>query len=231
MLYGGLICYTIGFVVTILCLGGLGFNNKNSENQHDPFPEKQWHTTNTIAIKTVVSTNFARFQVHKIKHVDGKISDNWLWTDEMPHVNILVHLKIENRFLVFSQKKYGLLSEKLATVGGLFNLGESPSDCAQRELLEETGLLSENLLDLGEYRVQADRGGGMLYPFFAKDCVNSKISKKMSDDYEKQQKMLISFDELIRAAKDAKFGEIQWLATVVLSILSIMQNSSDNAIF
>ncbi len=141
--------------------------------------------------------------------------------------NILVHIKIDNKFLVFSQKKYGLISEKLATVGGLFDMGESPSDCANRELLEETGLLSENLFSLGEYRVQADRGGGLLYPFFAKNCVSAKNNKKLSDDYEKQQKILISFDELKQSAKDTKFGEVQWLATVVLSILKILRNSSD----
>ena len=55
----------------------------------------------------------------------GIIVDDWLWTDERSHINILVHLKNENKYLLFKQKKYGLEREYYALIGGLFNEGET----------------------------------------------------------------------------------------------------------
>lgn len=51
-----------------------------------------------------------------------------------------------------------MLQEYYALIGGLFNKGESASECALRELTEETGLEPEELINLGSYRVQVNRG-------------------------------------------------------------------------
>lgn len=56
----------------------------------------------------VTSTPFARFEIHKVKTESGVIVNDWLWVDERSHVNILVHLKDEDKYLLFKQKKYGL---------------------------------------------------------------------------------------------------------------------------
>ena len=139
----------------------------------EPFPEPAWRTPSTLDVKVVASTPFARFEIHKVKTESGAIVNDWLWTDERSHVNILVHLKEENKFLMFYQKKYGLEKPYYAVVGGLFNKGETGLECAHRELLEETGLEAESLIDLGRYRVQVNRGGGILYAYYAKNCVKS----------------------------------------------------------
>lgn len=137
----------------------------------------------------MTSTPFARFEIHKVKTESGAIINDWLWTDERSHVNILVHLKAENRYLLFHQKKYGLERPYYAAVGGLFDIGDTPMGCANRELLEETGLEAE-MTYLGRYRVQVNRGGGILHAFYAKNAVPSK-NKKASDDYEKQVRTTI----------------------------------------
>ncbi len=93
-----------------------------------------------MGARVVTSTPFARFEIHKVLAENGKVINDWLWTDERSHVNILVHLKDSDKYLVFKQKKYGLDREYLALIGGLFNEGETAIECAKRELLEETGL-------------------------------------------------------------------------------------------
>jgi hypothetical protein len=115
-------------------------------------------TPNTLAVRTVTSTPFARFEIHKVRTESGVIVNDWLWTDERSHVNILVHLKDENKYLVFHQMKYGLSKPHYAVIGGLFNEDETGLECAHRELLEETGLEAESMIDLGQYRVQVNRG-------------------------------------------------------------------------
>ena len=74
--------------------------------------------------------------------------------DGVINLVLQVHLKEENKYMLFYQKKYGLSQPAYATVGGLFNEGESAFQCATRELLEETGLVAADLVSLGQYRVQ-----------------------------------------------------------------------------
>ncbi|CAN0196482.1 unnamed protein product, partial [Ectocarpus fasciculatus] len=185
-----------------------------------PFPEAPWVSSRTLGRRTVVASPFARFEVHHVQQEDGTVARDWLWTDERAHVNILVHLKAENKYLIFKQTKYGLHGQKYATVGGLFNPGESPEECARRELLEETGLRAEALVSLGGYRVQADRGGGVLHVFLARNCVPAPMVDRLkSDDYEKQTIEKKSLEDLIAVIRSGNVGEVQWLATLALGAL------------
>jgi 8-oxo-dGTP pyrophosphatase MutT (NUDIX family) len=183
------------------------------------FPEPQWRTKNTLDIKTITSTPFARFEIHKVRTESGAIVNDWLWTDERSHVNILVHLKEENKYLVFKQTKYGLERPYFATIGGLFNEGETGLECAKRELLEETGLEAEEWVGLGKYRVQVNRGGGILYAYLAKNCVPSK-DKKKSDDYEKQDAHKLTRNELI------DIGNLIYMYNIIFNITNLILNNS-----
>lgn len=185
------------------------------------FPEPAWEVEGaTLARKVVAETPFARFEVHKVKTESGEIINDWLWTDERSHVNILVHLKDEDKYLMFFQRKYGLKENKLAVIGGLFNAGnETPEQCAARELLEETGLEAGELINLGAYRVQVNRGGGILHTYLAKNSVRSSKKTTKDPDYEKQNKRLMTRKELIEAALRGEVGEAQWVAAVALGVL------------
>jgi 8-oxo-dGTP pyrophosphatase MutT (NUDIX family) len=184
----------------------------------EEFPEAPWRTSSTLAVRTITSTPFARFEIHKVLTESGEIVNDWLWTDERSHVNILVHLKDEDKYLMFHQKKYGLEKPYYAVIGGLFNAGETGLQCATRELLEETGLEAGTLVSLGRYRVQVNRGGGILYAYLAKNCVKSK-NRKISDDYEKQEHRKLTRDELIKVTLAGEVGEAQWVAAVALGLL------------
>ena len=204
------------FIIAIstgILLGLLYSTISNNSSLHnvpmEPFPEPHWKTEGTLSVQTITSTPFARFEIHKVRTESGAIVNDWLWTDERSHVNLLVHLKDEDKYLLFYQKKYGLEKPYLAAVGGLFNVGETAEQCATRELLEETGLETNELINLGRYRVQVNRGGGILYAFLARNCVKSS-KKKLSDDYEKQSVRKLTKAELIKATLNGEIGEAQW---------------------
>ena len=57
----------------------------------EEFPEPAWRTASTLAVRTITSTPFARFEIHQVRTESGEIVNDWLWTDERSHVNILVH--------------------------------------------------------------------------------------------------------------------------------------------
>lgn len=201
----------------------------------EAFPEPYWRTPQTLEALTVASSPFARFEIHKVLTEDGKIIQDWLWTDERSHVNIFVHLKEEDRFLLFYQKKYGYNGYKFATVGGLYDEGETAKDCAARELYEETGLITDELYHLGEYRVQVNRGGGFLHVFYARNSVwkngisplkkntenNNMNKKKLKNDfdYETQEMKLFTRDQILELLHSGMIGEAQWLATIASGLL------------
>lgn len=78
--------------------------------------------------------------------------------------------------------------------------------------------MAGELVSLGAYRVQVNRGGGMLHAFLARDCEPSAARKK-SDDYEKQEVRKLTRQELIEVALRGEVGEAQWAATVALGLL------------
>ena len=88
--------------------------------------------------------------MHQVKTDSGLVVDDWMWTDERSHVNVLVHLKQEDKYLMFFQTKYGLEKPAYATLGGLFNAGETALQCASRELEEEAGLVAGQMVPLGK---------------------------------------------------------------------------------
>ena len=196
----------------------------------ETFPGEHWITPQTKGVRTVTSTPFARFEIHQVEvetEVHGvmqkTIIPDWLWTDEVDHVNILVHLKEENKYLLYKQMKYGLRKPSLAVVGGLFAEGETDGEpCAKRELLEETGLIAEEMKFLGKYRVQVNRGGGHLHVFLAKNCVKAPANMLPHDfenDYEVRNEIKLNREELIVEVKKHEVGEAQWLACILMGLL------------
>jgi ADP-ribose pyrophosphatase len=199
----------------------------------DPFPEPQWRTPQTKGVRTVTSTPFARFEIHEVEvqsvDEDGnkvtKIIPDWLWTDERSHVNVLVHMKEDNKYLLYRQMKYGLEEPSLAVLGGLFNAEEKTGEhCAHRELLEEAGLVAEEMKFMGKYRVQVNRGGGILHIYLAKNCVKASAEAlqkigKFENDYEDQSEVRLTRKELVTQIKAHKIGEAQWLACVLMGLL------------
>ena len=75
-----------------------------------------------------------------------------------------VHCGHDDRFWLFKQLKYAFNEPKLAVVGGFLDPGESPIVAAKRELAEEMSMRSDEWINLGRYRVSANRGGNINLP-------------------------------------------------------------------
>ena len=123
------------------------------------------------------------------------------------------------------QSKYGLEGESLAVIGGLVEIGETPEEAARRELLEEMQLESPNLVFLGRYRVDVNRGMGWCSCFLARSCFKSD-QFKASDDLERQTLVTLTRDELRRLLLKGAFAEVKWANTVALSLVTMDANWS-----
>ena len=98
-----------------------------------------------------------------------------------------VILAIEPR--VFTEKKVDI-----GLPAGYIEKDEIPSDAAIRELKEETGYETNNLVSLGSFYPDQGCSGALNHYFLALSC--KKVSNQLLDDSEFIKYILVSFDEL-----------------------------------
>jgi 8-oxo-dGTP pyrophosphatase MutT (NUDIX family) len=68
---------------------------------------------------------------------------------ESPNWVNIIPLTPDNKVVMVEQWRHGTRSIHLETPGGLMDVGETPEQCARRELLEETGHEAGEVLRLG----------------------------------------------------------------------------------
>ena len=104
-----------------------------------------WILYDHLGIILCSSFHLPSFQ-QKVTSEDGKsLINDWIFIEEVDAVNIVVQT-LEDRFVVFQQKKYAIPGETLSPVGGFIDAGESPLTAAKREALEELGLGSRRTI-------------------------------------------------------------------------------------
>ena len=106
---------------------------------------------------------------HTVELPDSRLIPDWPWIITPDYV-IVVAVTTEERFICFRQVKYGVEGTTLGIVGGFVEEGEEPIKAAQRELLEETGFVSDEWVQLGSYVVDANRHVGVGAFFLAKNA-------------------------------------------------------------
>lgn len=99
--------------------------------------------------------------------------------------------------------------------------GEEPLAAAQRELLEETGYVSESWTPLGTFTNDGNRGAGTAHLFRARDARQSAMPG--SDDLEETETMLLSMSDLQQALRDGDVPVISVAATIALAAMDDMQ--------
>ncbi len=146
---------------------------------------------------------------------DGRVISNWPWLVLPDYINV-VAVAEDGFFLCFRQVKYAVDGTSLAPVGGYLEPGEEPLAGAQRELLEETGYVASNWIDLGHYRVDGNRGAGMAYLFLARGA--RRIAEANADDLEEQELLYLTRSEVEAALAAGEFKVLPWAAAMALAL-------------
>lgn len=173
----------------------------------------------TLKRKTVWShPPWLEVESHRIRLPGGKEIPDWHWVKTPDFVNV-VAVTEEEMFVCFRQQKYAVEGETLAIVGGYIDEDEQAVKTAQRELREETGLVSDQWTPLGSYAIDGNRGCGTGHLFLAENCHYQ--GGEVQDDLEDQELLQLSRKEVEESLSRGEFGVMPWVAALGLAFLHL----------
>ena len=114
----------------------------------------------------------------------------------MPKYTSIIAENEKGKILVFRGYRHGIGEETYSFPGGSVENNEKVLDCAKRELLEETGLISSNWLCHGSFVGDASKQCGIYYIYLAKSL--KKIAEPESDDLEDVKVDFLTREELVK---------------------------------
>ena len=121
----------------------------------------------------VVLNNNAVFYREKIEKNNGFGSSS----------SILPILKNGNVLLVVEPRVFTDNTVEISIPGGYIDKDEKPMDAAKRELEEETGLLSNDIVEVSKYYSDMGNSDHISYVFIAFDCEKNGTIKHDSDEF------------------------------------------------
>lgn len=157
------------------------------------------------------------------KVFDGIIFDVYQWEQEMfdgtketfemlKRPNTIEVIATEGDKILLSKQSQPNKSDFYSLFGGRAEEGEEPLNTAKRELLEESGLKSENWELLKTY-TPIHKIDWSIYMYVARNCV--KTSEQKLDAGEKIVIIECTFDEFIKIVESDKY----WGNELVLDVL------------
>jgi 8-oxo-dGTP pyrophosphatase MutT (NUDIX family) len=117
---------------------------------------------------------------------------------ENPNWMNIIPLTPDNQVVMVRQWRHGTRSVHLETPGGLMEEGESPEECARRELLEETGYEAGEVMPLGTVHPNPALQNNLQHYVLATNCRRvAELNLDHAEDIEVELVPLARVPELI----------------------------------
>jgi ADP-ribose pyrophosphatase len=175
---------------------------------------KPWKTLTRALVLDF--NRWLKIESHKIELHDGRVIEEWPWVVIPSFVDVLPVLE-DGRILCMRQFKYGVGEISLSTMGGMIDEGETPEQAARREMFEEMGCEAGEMVFLGKYASDANRGCGLAHLFLALDA--RQVTAPDSGDLEEQELVALTPAELRAAFLAGEFRMLSWAALVGLGLM------------
>jgi len=149
---------------------------------------------------------------------DGRIVENYMRV-EAPDSVMIVPLNAKDEIGMVRSYKRGLEAVDIQPPAGMVEGSEDALITARRELLEECGCIAATWVDLGNYILGGNYGGGWVHLFLARDV--EMITDPDPGDLEEMELLWIGLDDLKRMWLKGAFRQIASSAAVGLALMHI----------
>ncbi|MBI2934262.1 MAG: NUDIX hydrolase [Chloroflexi bacterium] len=131
----------------------------------------------------------------------------------------VVILPVDNNgdILLIRQYRYSISSELLELPAGMIEPGETPSDCARRELQEETGFAPGELKEITGWWVAPGFCDEYMHFFVARDLTPSRL---YADDTDGIRLAPMKLDECLGLIRKGQLGDGKSIAALLIYALN-----------
>jgi ADP-ribose pyrophosphatase len=121
-------------------------------------------------------------RLKKLRQPDGRV----LLREVVEHVGgaAVVAVDGDDRVLLVRQPRPAVGRDMLELPAGLVDPGESPADCARRELAEETGFMARTLEPLVSFYSSPGFSTELLHVFVARDLAPASVARDEEEEIE-----------------------------------------------
>ena len=145
------------------------------------------------ATEHIVQNQWIDFRKETYEFPDGNVSEHFYTFSKKDFVVVVAKAE-DGRYICVWQYRQGVDQVTCEFPAGGMEEGENALDCAKRELLEETGYISEKWTELISIPANATICDNIVTVFFAEDCV--KEGEQDLDDTEFLNVELVDEEEL-----------------------------------
>ena len=127
---------------------------------------------------------------------------------------VLVPVTADGKIIFVSQYRLGSEKELLELPAGMINEHEDPDPAAARELREETGYESKDLIRLGGFYASAGYCSEYLYIYLARDMVWNPLPQ---DDDEFLSNITMTVDEVYEMVENGRLEDAKTIAALMMA--------------
>ncbi len=149
-----------------------------------------------------------------VENADGKVFRHE--TIEHPGAVVVLPIDAEGRFIFVEQYRHSIREVLLELPAGTLEVGEKPVDCARRELAEEIGMASDDLLTLGDLIPTPGFCNERQYLFCARAL---RPEQAAPDEDENIVTVPLSTDETLEAIRTGRLRDSKSLALLMRAMV------------
>lgn len=163
-------------------------------------------------VKTVLRTEWFTVEEEHFDHIES-LQGKPYYRLNAPDGAMILALTEKGEMVLIRQFRPALNEHTLEMPSGMVQPGEDPSIAAARELLEETGYISQSMEFLGEGGVMMHRTNSKQFTFLARGV-------KLDPGFEPQEEIEVLLVSPARFKDLVTSGEFKQLAAIALPLLA-----------
>ena len=165
----------------------------------------------------IFKNRFITLRVDRCELPDGRVMPDYYVLDFVPWVHVIPVTK-DGDMIMIRQYRHGAEEILLEIPGGTTHPGtgdEDPLKAAKRELLEETGYISDKWTYIGEHCPNPALQSNRMLLYLAENC--EKAAEPLLDPYEDIEVELMSVKDVYEKAESAQMKHSIVLAGLMMA--------------